>query len=58
MCSLMSALLEKFDKFLGGSTPRPTFSVRTEWDRLRDGAMTPQERDEIDAIFARQIDAM
>lgn len=29
--------------------------IRREWDRLREGAMTPAERSEIDAIFARQL---
>ena len=29
--------------------------TRREWDRLREGAMTPAERNEIDAIFARQM---
>lgn len=29
--------------------------IQIEWDRLRSRAMTPSERNEIDAIFARQM---
>ena len=29
--------------------------TRREWDRLREGALTPAERNEIDAIFARNM---
>ena len=31
----------------------PEHTVRREWDRLRAEARTPQERQEIDAVFSR-----
>lgn len=33
----------------------PDEVTRREWDRLREGALTPAERSEIDAIFSRSL---
>lgn len=52
----MSTLLEKLDKFISGSETITATGVRADWDRLRADALTAQERSEIDAIFASQID--
>ena len=54
----MSTLLTKIDRFLNGPASAQASGAHQEWDRLRAAALTPQERSEIDAIFARQIDSL
>ena len=40
---------------VGPRTEDPDDAVLKDWDRLRAQAQTPQERAEIDAVFARQV---
>lgn len=55
----MNALLEKIEHlFTGGSDAPSNMSTRQHWDHLRENASSSAERNEIDAIFARQIDGI
>lgn len=51
-------LLGQFFNTLFSGTNKPTSDndrIHREWDRQRAKAMSPSERDEIDAIFSRAL---
>lgn len=45
----------KFLVHLFKRTSDDRYNVYREWDRLRNEAMTPSHRSEIDAIFSRSV---
>lgn len=53
---MFSSIGSVIDRMLG-STAQQREAYR-EWDRLRSQAFSQSERDEIDAIFSRQIDSV
>lgn len=51
---MINAMRSAFGKWYASATS-DTAKLYREWDRQREKAMSPSERSEIDAIFARHI---